>query len=40
MLKTDSVTISRLPFAGQWEARITARRDADSHQATQRLFLP
>lgn len=29
-----------LPFAGQWEARITARRDADSHQATQRLFLP
>ena len=29
-----------LPFAGQWDARITARQDADSHQATQRLFLP
>ncbi len=29
-----------LPFAGQWDARITARRDADTHQATQRLFLP
>mgnify|MGYP002072203028 CR=1 FL=1 len=29
-----------LPFAGQWDARITARRGADSHQATQRLFLP
>ncbi|MCU0895282.1 MAG: FixH family protein [Rhodospirillales bacterium] len=29
-----------LPFAGQWEARITGRRGADSHQTTQRLFLP
>jgi nitrogen fixation protein FixH len=29
-----------LPFAGQWDARVTARRDADTHQATQRLFLP
>ena len=32
--------VATLPFAGQWDARITARRDADTHQATQRLFLP
>lgn len=32
--------IVSLPFAGQWEARITARRDGESHQAAQRLFLP
>jgi nitrogen fixation protein FixH len=29
-----------LPFPGQWDARITARRDADTYQATQRLFVP
>jgi nitrogen fixation protein FixH len=29
-----------LPFAGQWDARISARRDAETFQATQRLFVP
>lgn len=29
-----------LPFAGQWDARITARRDDESFRATQRLFVP
>lgn len=29
-----------LPFAGQWDARITARRDADTFQTTQRLYVP
>lgn len=29
-----------LPLAGQWDARVTARRESETFQATQRLFLP
>lgn len=29
-----------LPLAGQWDARIVARRDSDTFQTTRRLFIP
>lgn len=29
-----------LPFAGQWDARIVARRDTDTFEARRRLFIP